>query len=109
MNQRRKLLQRKHGKPVVIKDTTDFLRPQVENKLKNMKKEILSKTTNFGELEDFPKLKESFAVSSVKSRKKPIFKYNDTYGGYFHLYEYIEDPGKKKEIEVKDEKYFQRR
>ena len=43
------------------------------------------------------------------NKRSDLFRYTDSYGGYFHLFEYIEDPGKEKEKVKKDELYHLRR
>ena len=45
--------------------------------------------------------------SGASERRK--FRVTDSHGGYFHQYEYIEDPGKPKEKELKDYWYHLRR
>lgn len=107
MNKRKNLLESKKGKPPVINDTTDYLRPRVTRSSQKGHKS-LSKTLNLKKEMRIRNLLRSSGINE-KVKEKPLFKYNDKYGGYLHLYEYIEDPGNKKPVEIKDEDYFKRR
>ena len=48
-------------------------------------------------------------TNKVGSSGKKKFKLPKKYGGYFHKYEYIEDPGKRKEKIIKNFQYYKRR
>lgn len=113
MNQRKHTILSRSGKPPVITDTQDYLRPSVHRTEKVRRKQgLISMTPKMKTREEREeKLKELLRKTGLTrdSKRRPLFKYNDKHAGYFHVYEYIEDPGIKKEKIVKNEKYFKRR